>query len=164
MRYFVSFGDGAASEAAIDVTELPSGALEVRVGERTLAVDVAEGAHGLNVVVDGRVVDLVTEGAPPDVGLVAGGLRTYARVESERLRAAAAGARKGGGQADGVAKAPMPGRVVRVLCAEGDAVAVGQPLCVVEAMKMENEVKAKAAGTVAKVHRRRRDRRVAPCS
>jgi biotin carboxyl carrier protein len=46
----------------------------------------------------------------------------------------------------------MPGRVVKLCVAVGDEVAVGQPLVVVEAMKMENELKAKAAGRVAEIH------------
>ncbi|HSB13592.1 MAG TPA: acetyl-CoA carboxylase biotin carboxyl carrier protein subunit, partial [Bryobacteraceae bacterium] len=45
--------------------------------------------------------------------------------------------------------APMPGKVVRVLAAEGDLVEAGQGLLVVEAMKMQNEVKAPKAGRVA---------------
>jgi acetyl/propionyl-CoA carboxylase alpha subunit len=48
--------------------------------------------------------------------------------------------------------APMPGNVLRVLVAPGDAVTAGQPLVVVEAMKMEHEVVAPADGTVASVH------------
>lgn len=47
--------------------------------------------------------------------------------------------------------APMPGLVVRVDVAAGDAVASGQPLVVMEAMKMENELRAPAAGTVTRV-------------
>jgi biotin carboxyl carrier protein len=48
--------------------------------------------------------------------------------------------------------APMPGKVVRVLVRPGDVVAARQPLVVVEAMKMENELRASRAGTVAEVH------------
>lgn len=44
--------------------------------------------------------------------------------------------------------APMPGLVVRVLVAIGDPVQAGQPLVVMEAMKMENELRAATAGTV----------------
>jgi biotin carboxyl carrier protein len=53
---------------------------------------------------------------------------------------------------DGVVKTQMPGAVVRVLVHEGDTVAEGQILLVVEAMKMENEFKAPRAGRVDKVH------------
>lgn len=45
-------------------------------------------------------------------------------------------------------KAPMPGKVVRILVAEGDIVEAGQGLAVVEAMKMQNEIKAPRAGAV----------------
>jgi propionyl-CoA carboxylase alpha chain len=48
--------------------------------------------------------------------------------------------------------APMPGNVLRLLVGPGEAVAAGQPLVVVEAMKMEHQVLAPAAGTVATVH------------
>ncbi len=47
--------------------------------------------------------------------------------------------------------APMPGKVVRVLVAHGDEVEARQPLVVVEAMKMENELTAPRAGTVTDV-------------
>ncbi|HXI29113.1 MAG TPA: biotin/lipoyl-containing protein [Vicinamibacterales bacterium] len=50
--------------------------------------------------------------------------------------------------------APMPGKVVRVLVTVGDAVEARQPVVVVEAMKMENELRASRAGTVAEVHAR----------
>ena len=48
--------------------------------------------------------------------------------------------------------APMPGKIVRVLVKAGDAVAEGQGLVVVEAMKMENELKSPKAGKVTELH------------
>jgi biotin carboxyl carrier protein len=45
----------------------------------------------------------------------------------------------------------MPGRIVRVLVQPGEAVRAGQGLIVVEAMKMENELRAPRAGTVAEI-------------
>jgi 3-methylcrotonyl-CoA carboxylase alpha subunit len=48
--------------------------------------------------------------------------------------------------------APMPGAVVAVLVREGDAVEPGQPLMVLEAMKMEHTIRASVAGRVRKVH------------
>ena len=48
-------------------------------------------------------------------------------------------------------KAPMPGKVVRILVAENQAVDAGQGLLVVEAMKMQNEIRCPKAGTVQKI-------------
>jgi biotin carboxyl carrier protein len=48
----------------------------------------------------------------------------------------------------------MPGKTVRVLVKPGDDVAARQPLVVIEAMKMENELRAVRAGKVAEVHAR----------
>ncbi len=59
--------------------------------------------------------------------------------------------RSGGGAASGSIKTQMPGRIVRVLVTEGDAVSKGTPLVVVEAMKMENEIKSPRDGTVTRV-------------
>lgn len=48
-------------------------------------------------------------------------------------------------------KAPMPGMIVRVDVQAGDVVRAGQGVVIIEAMKMENELKAEAAGTVSRV-------------
>ena len=71
-------------------------------------------------------------------------------VNGSRARGAGGSAGQG---ADGESRltAPMPGKVVRVLAQPGDQVAAGQPLVVVEAMKMENELGAARAGTVKDV-------------
>ena len=52
---------------------------------------------------------------------------------------------------DGRIKAPIPGQIKVVLVAEGDRVEAGQPLFILEAMKMENEIHAPKAGLVAQV-------------
>jgi biotin carboxyl carrier protein len=56
------------------------------------------------------------------------------------------------GRTDGKVRAPMPGRVVRVPVVAGQAVAARQAVVVVEAMKMENELRAPHAGTVRALH------------
>jgi biotin carboxyl carrier protein len=46
----------------------------------------------------------------------------------------------------------MPGKIIRVLVAEGDEVAEGDVVCILEAMKMENELKAPQSGLVRALH------------
>ena len=154
MRYFVNLDPTPGAEPiVVDLTELPTGALDVSVAGKRVPVDVVSLAGGaLSVRVDGHVVDLTTEGQPPELGAIASGHRSYVRVESERQRAAAAAKKGGAASSDKIVKSPMPGRVIRLLVAEKDEIAAGQTLCVVEAMKMENEVKAKAACVVAQIH------------
>ncbi len=90
-----------------------------------------------SVEVDGRRYDVtVLEPEPPWAEL--------ARRRRERSRSGAAA----GGDA---VVSPMQGTVLKVEVAEGDAVEAGQVLCVVEAMKMENEIAAHRAGTVSEL-------------
>jgi biotin carboxyl carrier protein len=58
----------------------------------------------------------------------------------------------------GVVKAPMPGLIVRVEVTTGQAVEAGEGLVVVEAMKMENELRAPSRGLVAQIHVKAGDR------
>jgi biotin carboxyl carrier protein len=153
VRYFVALDpDPAAAPVVVDLNELPNGALEAMVDGRPIAIDLVHVGSRLSARVDGKVVDLTTEGALPDLGIVASGHRSYVRVQSERMRSAEQAKSSSVSASDRVVKSPMPGRVVKVLVAEGDDVAVGQGLLVLEAMKMENEVRARVAGKVSQVH------------
>ena len=49
-------------------------------------------------------------------------------------------------------KAPVPGTILKVNCKAGDTIKKGDVLCVLEAMKMENDIKASEDGTVSAVH------------
>jgi len=60
--------------------------------------------------------------------------------------------RRGAGRGAGLVKAPMPGRVVRILVEPGQQVKSGEGIVVVEAMKMENELSAPRDGVVTQVH------------
>ncbi len=59
--------------------------------------------------------------------------------------------RMAAGAGEAVVKTQMPGRIVRLLVAQGDSVDKGEPVVVVEAMKMENELKAPRAGTIHRI-------------
>jgi len=82
------------------------------------------------------------------------------RVGATSLLAALNGRRRHGRHDDGSHSgsgpqrvvAPMPGKIVRVLVHNGQAVVTRQPIVVVEAMKMENELRAGRDGTIAEIH------------
>lgn len=92
-----------------------------------------------------RVIDVALEG---DRAFVVDGVTP---LRGEVIDPRDAALHGGGGASEGVLVSQMPGAVVRVPVAEGDAVEAGQVVCVVEAMKMENEFKAPFAGTVARI-------------
>jgi glutaconyl-CoA/methylmalonyl-CoA decarboxylase subunit gamma len=127
--------------------------MRARVGERTF--ELSHGPHDTLLVraesSSAHVAVHIDDSMRPESAHAAG--RTFAlRTRSAREAAAeAARAAASGGIGDGVIRAPMPGRVVRVLVAIGDEVAADAPLFIVEAMKMENEVRAPAAGHVASI-------------
>ncbi|HEV7859094.1 MAG TPA: biotin/lipoyl-containing protein [Pyrinomonadaceae bacterium] len=82
---------------------------------------------------------------------VGGDTHAVTLADPKRLR----GAQLTGTPADGRAAqivAPMPGKVVRVLVQQGAQVAAGDGILVVEAMKMQNEMKSSRAGTVTELH------------
>jgi acetyl/propionyl-CoA carboxylase alpha subunit len=74
------------------------------------------------------------------------GLRQQLDLRDPRNSRPGNGTAQRGGQA--TVKVPMPGKVVRILVAEGDPVEAGQGLAVVEAMKMQNEMKAPRTGVI----------------
>lgn len=53
--------------------------------------------------------------------------------------------------AEGLLKAPMPGKILDIMVKEGDEVKKDQPLVILEAMKMENELKAPISGTISSI-------------
>ncbi len=123
----------------------------IRVNERPFTVEVA--AEGV-VLVDGIAHDVVVQGDRADVGgelhtIEVSGLSLGAGPAAGPRPVAASPAVEAG---DGAVVAIMPGKVTRMLVAEGQEVEEGQPVCVLEAMKMENELRADRDGIVAKVH------------
>ena len=102
-----------------------------------------------SVLVDGRSFEAWIEASQGDWIVAIGGRRYEIGVIDPRERSRRSGAAGAEGRQNIVA--PMPGKVIRVLVATGDSVAPGQGLIVVEAMKMQNEMKAHKAGKVIAV-------------
>jgi glutaconyl-CoA/methylmalonyl-CoA decarboxylase subunit gamma len=150
MRYFVEV---SGKEYSVEVNSRADGSLAVTVAGKTIDVDAISLSHSdWSMRFGGRMVDMTVEGAPPVLGAVLSGRRTYVKVESERSRAANRASGGGTGAREKDVRSPMPGRVVKVLVQPGEEVGAGQAVAIVEAMKMENEVRAKKGGKVARVH------------
>ena len=149
--------------------------LEALVDGRPLRVEVRGGHGRYTVSLEGQtlVVDAQPVGAAA-MSLLVDGQSHLAAVERREggytvhlredtldvdLAEAAAGASAAPRRASAGPlriTAPMPGRLVKVLVEPGQEVGAGQGLVVMEAMKMENELRAPRAGRVAEVHARER--------
>ncbi len=114
------------------------------------AADVVVPEPGLySILLDGRSYDVQVERTPRHLIAVVDGHRFEIEVRDPRRWSGRSTHQ--GGDAVQIVAAPMPGKVVRVLVAPGDAVESGQGVLVVEAMKMQNEMKAARAGRVISV-------------
>ncbi len=114
--------------------------------EPETAADFVEVEPGIySVIVDGCSFEVGITGSEVNVD----GVRMQVEREDPRKWNPAAAARKVSGRES--VTTPMPGKVVRLLVSEGDEITAGQGLVVVEAMKMQNEMKAPRAGRVVSV-------------
>ena len=149
---------------------------EITIGEQTRTVgieridsDDVRGLTNYRITVDDQpplevescrpvpdVLSLLLNGGTWEAGLVRSdegfdieliGVRHEAAVVDPRRKAL----RLAGGSAGGTIITKMPGRIVAILVEEGQAVEEGQPIVIVEAMKMENQLKASVSGTVSRI-------------
>jgi biotin carboxyl carrier protein len=111
------------------------------------------GFEGNHVLVDGTPFDVTLEGDQAIVGGIAHTLSVEG-LEEELIGSRTAGApgARAVAAGAGAVTAIMPGKIIRVLVAEGDEVTEGDIVCVLEAMKMENELKAPTSGRVKALH------------
>ena len=142
--------DGNPHRVELERTE-GSGGWRCRLDDREVEVDVVQiSADALSLLMEGRSIEVRRERVPSDASdelrLAIGGRRFAAEVRDPR----ALRSRRASAHADGPKKvtAPMPGKIVRRLVEEGQRVEAGAGLFVIEAMKMQNEIKAPKSGTV----------------
>ena len=151
---------------------MPTFAVKIDGRERLVEID----AETRKVRVDGVDLDVAVEDAGPGLMVLRDGIQqTVAQVDGQAPRltveirrpgadpvvliAEVNDARKAEAEAAKTAlaagpmtlRSPIPGRVAKLLARAGDKVAAGQTLVVLEAMKMENELRAPRAGTVSDV-------------
>ncbi len=120
----------AEREYAIDLAKVSANCFSVSFDGTNKTVYVTDSDDSVFVHLDGRVVrlDKITDDAKK---FSSAGLEYGAKDEI---------------------KAPMPGKVVKILVEQGQTIEVGQPLVIVESMKMENEIKSPTNGTVKAIN------------
>ena len=145
--------------------------LEIHLGGKARQVELTQKGGRLTCAIDGLAIQAdAVEIAPGIFSILLNGRSLEVRVDPhpEGLRVhtghrefpvkvidprAWHGARGGAAEAEGRQQivAPMPGKVVRLLVKQGDAVEAGRGLLVVEAMKMQNEIRSAKSGTVERL-------------
>jgi biotin carboxyl carrier protein len=104
----------------------------------------------LSLIVQGRAYRCVLDEGPIETAIQIGSQRYLLTIDDPRsLTSRRRKANSSGGLQ--VIKAPMPGKIVRLLLGPGDPVAANQGIVVIEAMKMQNELKATRAGKILEV-------------
>ncbi len=140
--------DGTKHEVEIKRDE---GKVTATVDGREYSLDVSQPEPGLYVLRDGAAKHIAHVTTKPEGSLVSinGRAVEVALSDPKRLRGSGSDHEHGDGVAE--IKTAMPGKVVRILVAEGDSVAKGDGVIVVEAMKMQNEMKSPKDGTVTAI-------------
>jgi biotin carboxyl carrier protein len=132
---------------------------QVAVDDRTVEIDSGQlefvalvEPDVFSVLLDGVSYEIQMVESPQGLSAEAAGRRFSVEVRDPRDASRGARASLGSGRQN--IAAPMPGKVIRVLVNVGDVVDVGQGLVVVEAMKMQNEMKASRPGRVIEIRAR----------
>jgi len=132
--------------------------VSVAIGGRTCEIDTANSGAGAgaqiaavepgvySVLRDGRSYEARIEESNGRIIVFIDGHRFEVEIQDPRRWSRQSGRQGVEGRLS--VTAPMPGKIVRLLVAEGDTVEAGQGLLVMEAMKMQNEMKAPKAGRV----------------
>ena len=145
MRYVVTLSEG---EVELELERNPDGSYRVRHqdGAQLIATVLDRDSGLVSLLVDGRTLEVQTADGEVHFRQERYATRTENALERARVRAAS-----NASSAGGKLLASMPGRIVGVLCEAGMSVHAGTPLVVIEAMKMQNELCAKADSVVRAV-------------
>jgi biotin carboxyl carrier protein len=138
----------------VEVEEGDKGELRVALEGRESVLEVRASGPGRYWWLEGtRVVTAEVEGAAPKLSVATSGQVLAVEIADAQAAALAAVAARAGAKATGpvAMRAPMPGRVVKILAKAGEEVKAGRGVLVVEAMKMENEIRAPRDGRVREI-------------
>ena len=141
------FGDEALS-GTLDRTA--DGTIEATVEGRSYSLHVVAAEPGIYwVKLQDRSLEVVVVRQMDGYSVSIGSMRFHVEIEDARTALRRTDRRGHDGTVE--IKAPMPGKIVRVLSVEGAEVRPNQGILIMEAMKMQNEIKTPKAGTVKKI-------------
>jgi biotin carboxyl carrier protein len=141
---FTRVGDSREIDA--EVISRDGSAIRVRIGDRELAAEFTPNADGGGILaIDGRRYPVFGARRKASILVSVGPASFEFKPAEEATR------RRARGLAAAEILAPMPGKVLKVLVSDGDLVQAGQPLVVLEAMKMETTLAAESAALVKHV-------------
>jgi biotin carboxyl carrier protein len=149
MAFIAKFG---GQDYRIEIEETGKSVYRVSVDGNEFVVDGKKtGRTNYSLIVDNRSFEIEVDNSEDEYRVLVDGRSYHVHLVDERR------VRVGGAESDAQLQGrqrvsvPMPGKVIAVLVSEGDVVEKGQGLVIVEAMKMENEVRSPSAATVKEI-------------
>jgi biotin carboxyl carrier protein len=149
MAYIAILGE---NNYTVEIEETAKSVYRVSVDGNEFTVDGKKtGRTNYSLIVDNRSFEIEVDQQGDEYRVLVDGRTYHVTLVDERRVRSGSGASGGGPQGRQTISVPMPGKVIAVLVASGDAVEKGQGLVIVEAMKMENEVRSPIAGAVKEI-------------
>ena len=149
MAFIAKLGDQSYT---VEIEENGKSVYRISVDGNEFLVDGKKtGRTNFSLIVDNRSFEIEVDNTDDEYRVLVDG-RNY-RIHLVDERRVRVGAAQSGQQLQGrqMVSVPMPGKIIAVLVAVGDAVELGQGLVIVEAMKMENEVRSPISGEVKEI-------------
>jgi biotin carboxyl carrier protein len=149
MAFIATLGEQSYT---VEIEETDKSVYRVSVDGHEFLVDGKKtGRTNYSLIVDNRSFEIEVDHQGDEYRVLVDGRNYHVNLVDERRVRSGAGQAGSGLQGRQAVSVPMPGKVIAVLVAEGDMVEKGQGLVIVEAMKMENEVRSPLAGEVREI-------------
>jgi biotin carboxyl carrier protein len=133
----------------VEIEEIDKSVYRISVDGNEFMVDGKKtGRTNFSLIVDNRSFEIEVDHQGDEYRVLVDGRSYRVNLMDERRVRTSGAVEAAGIQGRQAVSVPMPGKVIAVLVAEGDTVEKGQGLVIVEAMKMENEVRSPIAGEV----------------
>lgn len=152
MKFEVRLTTSSGKQARIVDLERNSDGWKITLDGQPVEADAVEvAANAVSVLLAGQAFEFHISQSPDGMLRLQTGFQEFSATVADPR--AWRGRRQGAFEAEGRQQiiAPMPGKIIRVLVKVGDKVEIGQGLLVVEAMKMQNEIRSPKSGTVERL-------------